>query len=389
MKKLLIVGAGDGGIILSHSVSASDFDITFIDRSDMHYFQPSLLHAALLGTAEKRISKRRLMPRRSKLVMGTVTSVDLANRSVTADGKSYDYDYVVVDTGSRPDYTSIPGHAGLYREFGDFHSDADAASRMYGKVRGFKGGKVVIGPTYPVFKCPPSPVEAAFLFEQQARRAGVTGNTEITYITPLPRAYPAESINEVVEPILKERGIRVLPFFDVDSVDAGARKIVSIEGDELSYDFAALVPPHKGAGVVKDNCDSDGFVNTDKYTLKIGKYYDAFCIGDATNIQTAKSGVTAHLEAKVVAKRLKGIDARFNGRTNCPFETGYGRALFVISSFESPAVKMRPSRMNYAMKKAMAAMAWPALKGYADPIFDAYFAMTNPEKRMAKSAPGA
>lgn len=33
-------------------------------------------------------------------------------------------------------------------------------------------------------------------------------------------------------------------------------------------------------------------------------------------------GSTAHLQAKTVAKIPNGIDAKFDGITNCPFDTG-------------------------------------------------------------------
>ena len=384
MKKLLIIGAGDGGIILSNSLSAKEFDITFIDPESVHYFQPELLHVALEGKKEKSISKLKLIPKKAKLLKKSVQSVDLDNRKVLAEGETFEYDYVVVNTGSKPDYTKIPGHKTLYDEFGDFHSNSDAAKKLYMRLSQFKGGKAVVGVSYPVFKCPPSPVEAVFLLEEFINKKGLKKNTEITFVTPFPRAYPSQPINDIIEPMLKERNVRISTFFDVEEIKTDSKKITSIEGDAIDYDFAAIVPPHRGSGVVKDNCDSDGFVNTDKFKLNIGKYDDAFCIGDATNILTAKSGVTAHLEAKVVAKRLEGIDERFDGRTNCPFETGYGKGTFVISNYEEPAVKLKPNRMNYMMKKTMAMMAWSSLKGSMDFVFDQYFKMTDPKKLNAK-----
>ena len=46
-KKLVIVGCGDGGIMLSHR-TFKDFDVTLIDKSTMHYFQPvSYTHLTL------------------------------------------------------------------------------------------------------------------------------------------------------------------------------------------------------------------------------------------------------------------------------------------------------------------------------------------------------
>ncbi|MEM0160006.1 MAG: FAD-dependent oxidoreductase [Candidatus Micrarchaeaceae archaeon] len=384
MKKLLIVGAGDGGIILANALHGKEFEITLLDPEQRHYFQPLLLSIAFKGAKEKSILKSKLLPRNAKLINAKVNEVDLNERKVTTtDGRAFYYDYVVVDTGSKGDYTKIPGHSDLYNEFGDFHSDTAAAMKLHEKVTSFKGGKAVIGITYPIYKCPPSPMEAALLFEEYINKHGLKDKTEITFITPYPRAYPAEPMNEVVEPIFKKRNINTLTFFDVESIDNKAHKITSIEGDTISYDFAAMVPPHRGAGLVKGMCDADGFVKTDKYTLNIEGYDDAFCIGDATAIATAKSGVTAHLEAMVVKERLLGRDVKFNGRTNCPLETGYGKGTFVIGSYDAPVLKKEPTRLNYMLKLGMAKLAWPALTGKMNWFFDLYFKATDPAKHAS------
>lgn len=60
----------------------------------------------------------------------------------------------------------------------------------------------------------------------------------------------------------------------------------------------------------------------------------------------AKTGVTAHLQAGVVARILMGgEDAKNTGRTNCPFDLGgYGLGTFVIGDYYSPPVVKYPPR---------------------------------------------
>ena len=47
MKNIVILGAGTGGSIVANilikKLSADDFTITVIDRSDKHFYQPGLL----------------------------------------------------------------------------------------------------------------------------------------------------------------------------------------------------------------------------------------------------------------------------------------------------------------------------------------------------------
>jgi sulfide:quinone oxidoreductase len=382
-KKVIIVGAGDGGIILSHRIKKY-FDVTLIDKSTMHYFQPWQLHIAFSGAKEKKIEKIKLIPRGARFINKEVKKVDLANRKVVLDGEELSYDYLVVDTGSRGDYSKIPGHQELFNEFGDFHSNTEAAERLWSKVKSFSGGDAVIGISYPTYKCPPSPNEAAFLFEEYINKHKLKQKTKLMFITPFPRAYPAEQMNEIVEQTMKERNIEIFTFFDVESIDTKNRIINSIEGDKLRYDFAAIVPPHRGAGIVEGFSDNEGFVKTDKFKLNIGDYDDAYCMGDATNIPTSKSAVTAHLESKVIRDRLLGIDSRFNGRTHCPFEFGYRKATFVIGSYDDPVVKLKPSTSMYLMKMGMKYIAWQVIRNQMEWFLEPYFKMTDPKKLSKK-----
>ncbi len=42
-----------------------------------------------------------------------------------------------------------------------------------------------------------------------------------------------------------------MTFFNVESVDPTKRDIYSLEGESLQYDLLIMVPPHRGADVMK------------------------------------------------------------------------------------------------------------------------------------------
>ena len=79
-------------------------------------------------------------------------------------------------------------------------------------------------------------------------------------------------MNEVVEPIMKKRGIEIMTFFDVDRIDPQKRAITSIEGDSISYDLPIVIPAFIGAKIEfapANVVDPDRYVITDKETLRI------------------------------------------------------------------------------------------------------------------------
>jgi len=185
--------------------------------------------------------------------------------------------------------------------------------------------------------------------------------------------------------VLKERGIEVETFFTVDSVDLDNKKLIALEGGEMPFDAAIIVPMHKGPKlkvIPEDVKDEDGFIKADKLTNQVAGFDDAFAIGDASTSTNARTGVTAHLQAKVVERRLRGEAAVNTGRTNCPTELGFGLGTFVISDFKHPPVKLPPMRVFYAMKRFFADAYWDIVKypEFWDPIFDTYFDATSPER---------
>ncbi|MGC8694071.1 MAG: NAD(P)/FAD-dependent oxidoreductase [Candidatus Micrarchaeia archaeon] len=388
MEKIVIVGAGAGGIILANSLDANKFDITLIDKSSVNIFQPAYLYIAFKGAKADIIKPTtKLIKKNIKLKIEGVKKIDLINKQVITDSNTYEYDKLIIATGSITDTSQIKGLSDVNIQFGDYHTNIENAQRVWSNLNRFNGGTIAIGMASPTCKCPPSPLEGVFLTEEFIAKKRLKDKTKIVFFVPYPRAYPAEPMNEIVEPMLKERGIDVYTFFDIDSIDTKNKIIYSIEGDKIQYDLPIIIPPCVGANIEYNPSsvlDSDRFIKADKYTMRIEGFDDAFAIGDATAIPTAKSGVTAHLQAKVIAKILNGIDAKFDGRTNCPFDMAYGKGSFVIGSYTEPVVKYPPSKLNHFMKMMMEKIYWQSLKGTYDLIFDLYFKHTNPAKLNKK-----
>src|SRR5579864_1628182 len=385
MKRVVIVGGGSGATMLANMLDERRFETIVFSKSSAHMFQPALLYVAFKNANPHIIrEERRLLARHVRFIEEPVTRIDLGARTVaTAAGSWYDYDSLVVATGVTTDPDQVPGLRELDQQYGNYHSSVAWAQKVWANLDTFRGGTIVLGQTSPVIKCPPSPVEGMLLTDELVRRRGLRERMRLVFISPYPRPYPAEPMNALVEPIMRERGIEIMPFFAVDRIDPASRTIYSIEGEEVHYDLPILIPPFVGADIAyepADVLDANRFVVTDKQTLRIKGFDDAFAIGDATNLPTSKAGVGAHLEARVVAKLLEGTPAAFNGRTHCAVDLAYGKGTFVIGSYTAPVQKRRPDRLSHLMKMMMAHMYWLSLRGWLEPLFDWYFARTDPDR---------
>ena len=106
--RIVIVGAGFGGLSAAHALGGADADVTVIDRRNYHLFQPLLYQVATAGLSPAQIaSPIRAILRRAanvRVVLGKVTGVDKERRVVRLDDREIPYDTLVLATGSRHAY---------------------------------------------------------------------------------------------------------------------------------------------------------------------------------------------------------------------------------------------------------------------------------------------
>jgi len=389
LKHVVVVGGGTGGTLLANllasklrgEIDSGKIGVTLVSDNPHHVFQPANLEIAFHGAQPQKYIRKQntLLSRRVQFLSEGVEKINIADRHlITSSGNELDYDYLVIATGSVADPSLTPG---LAEASVNFHTSPWDASKVWQALSTFERGKVVLVIAGVPHKCPPAPTEAMFLLDEYFRKRGTRDRVELTFLTPYPHAYPAKTIADIVQPMLEERGVNIIPFFSIDQVDAAGKKVVSLEGEEVPYDLLIAVPPHRGArvAVVSEIGDKDGWIPADKHYMTVNGYDDVYAIGDATNIPISKSGVVAHLQAGIVAHNIAssitGADGKqkYNGRINCPLEVGGGKALFVSGTYTRPPKHMQPTRMRYLMKKSFASLYWLMLKGSLEPIFNIYF----------------
>lgn len=107
--KVVIVGGGFGGISAARALRHANVDVTVVDRTNHHVFQPLLYQVATATLAETDITApiRWLLRKQphTRVVMAEVTGIDVAQRTVHLDdGETLGYDYLVVAAGARHSY---------------------------------------------------------------------------------------------------------------------------------------------------------------------------------------------------------------------------------------------------------------------------------------------
>ena len=108
MPRVVIVGAGFGGLAAAKALSGRDFDVTIIDQHNYHLFQPLLYQVATAGLSPADIASpiRAIVSSAPNLnvVLGKVSGVDTVRREVIAEGRHIPFDYLILATGAQHAY---------------------------------------------------------------------------------------------------------------------------------------------------------------------------------------------------------------------------------------------------------------------------------------------
>jgi len=370
MNRVLILGGGFGGIAtavaLRRQLAPAD-EVVLVERRPTFVMGLRknwvLTGVAPLAAGERRLSA--LEQQGIRVVAGTITSIDPASRSAEVDGERLTGDALVVALGAQRDPDAIPGFGQHAISFYDpAASDAGAAA-----IKGFTGGRIVIGVFGVPYPCPPAPYELALLLTERLAARGIPGGVFV--FTPQVGSLPILGTDGCAsfDGRLAGAGIAFRTKTVATAVEPGA--VLTADGVRIPFNLLLGIPPHRAPQVAAAAglTGPSGWVPVDARTLQT-RFPGVYAIGDMTGIPLTtgvplpKAGVFAHAEGDVVAARIADTfagrepTATFAGQGLCFIETGGGAATTIQGDFfaDPPAVVLGDeSPANLAAKRAFEA----------------------------------
>lgn len=224
--KVVIVGAGFGGLTVAQSLARLPVEVTVIDRHNFHYFQPLLYQVATaaLSPADIAWPIRGILKRQTNttVLMANVSGIDTDQRLVHAGPVTVPYDYLVLATGATHSYFGHPEWASVAPGLKQIE-DATAIRRRI--LMAFEQAELIEGVeerrrllTFVVVGGGPTGVEMAGAIAEVAHHALPA---EFRRIDP-----------HATRVILIEAGPRLLPTFPED-LSAYARRALERMGVEV------------------------------------------------------------------------------------------------------------------------------------------------------------
>jgi NADH dehydrogenase len=332
--RVVIVGAGFGGLSTAVGLARTNVDVVLIDRHNYHLFQPLLYQVATAGLSPTDIASpiRAILHRQrnATVLMGAVTGIDRAGRAVLIGEKRVPYDYLVLSTGARHAYFGHPE----WEAFAPGLKTVDDATNMRRRVL----------MAFELAESGDDESERAALLTFVIVGAGPTGVELSGAIAELAHTTLESDFRRIdtsmTRIVLVEAGARILPSFPEKLASAAARALarlgvevrlghpvtecdsrgVVVAGEQLAARtvlWAAGVAASPVARWLDTPADRAGRVSVGR-DLSVAGHREIFVIGDAASALGADGkalpgvAAVAKQQGRFVAKL---IAARAVGRT--------------------------------------------------------------------------
>ncbi|MBT5230047.1 MAG: CBS domain-containing protein [Methylococcales bacterium] len=351
MKHIVILGAGTGGVLVANTLRSElnlkEWQITIIDKSDQHFYQPGLLFIPFKLYGYDKIDDiarpiKKPLPDDIHFVKADINLIDHEKQTVETSEGDYVYDWLITSLGCQATASAVEGLAkSMGNDVFTFYQP-DSAVAFQQPLEDLKEGRLLINIAEMPIKCPVAPIEFAFLADYFYTLKGVRDNIDISLVTPYSGAFTKPVANKILSKTAREKRINVVPNFSLGRVDGDNKTIHSFEGSSLDYDLLCSIPPNLGPEVAdtSDLGDGTGYFLTDPRTLKSRKAERVFVLGDNSNVSTSKAGSVAHFEAETVVNNLlreirgEQVLQSFDGHANCFIETGHHKAMLLDFNYD-------------------------------------------------------
>jgi sulfide:quinone oxidoreductase len=411
MAHVVVLGAGTGGMPAAYELReelGKEHKVTVINASDHFQFVPSNPWVGVGWRKRDDITFPIEKPLKNKgidFVAGTVSRIDTeGNRLELANGKSVDYDYLVITTGPKLAFEEVPGSGPVGHTVSICTIDhAEKAQTGYEKLLD-DPGHVIVG-AMPFASCFGPAYEYAFIMDADLRKRKLRKKVPMTFVTSEPYIGHlglggVGDSRGMLESELRDHDIKWITNAKVTRVEEGKMFVEEcndagekIRDHELAFKYSMMLPAFKGVdcvAAVEGLCNPRGFVIVDEFqrSPKYKNIYSAgVCIAippvEATPVPTGAPKTGYMIESMVTAlvhnihDELAGKEITHKGTWNaiCLADMGDTGAAFV-------ALPQIPPRNVAWMKKGkwvhLAKIAFEKYfirkmkKGTSEPVYEKY-----------------
>lgn len=313
MKRVVIVGGGIAGMTVAKTLLEGKMqaEITVVNSAPHYFAGPS---RPLLLTGEQSLDRivrsyEEVARRGVKVMVGTVYSVDPANRKVrlvggyASDGgvKELQYDYLVLAPGVVLDGSGITGYDKYRGNVLNVYDPGRVRTLKERVWKAEKGTVVVYAPKAP-YRCAPAPTETATLIDAVLRHRGVRDKFRIIHIDANDKTQPPV-IADVVAELYRKLGIELV--VNQEIAEIGENYVVTKSGERYNYDILAMLEPNRTPKFIAEAGLGENWISVrGPQDLRHPKFDDVLAAGDAASLPFPKNQEIAFESALFAANKI-------------------------------------------------------------------------------------
>src|ERR1700693_1169998 len=304
--RIIIVGAGFGGLAAAKALKNTPSEITLIDRTNHHLFQPLLYQVATAALTPSQIAtpSRSILrdQKNTTVILGEVTGVDKDQKNVLvsdADRQNVPvaYDYLILATGATHSYF---GHNEFEAFAPGLKSLADAEAARNRILQAFEEAEAEEDPsrhrdllTFILVGAGPTGVEMAGALAVLVRttlksdfRRIDPASARIVLVDMAPRVLPpfSEDLSKAAKQRLEKLGVEVRLGHSVDQIDADGIVVAGERIPSKTVIWTAGVAPSPAGKWLQTETDRAGRVRVQS-DLTVPGYPEIFVIGDTASFE--------------------------------------------------------------------------------------------------------
>jgi sulfide:quinone oxidoreductase len=341
MKKIVIIGAGVGGLPMAYELReelGKKHQITVVSDSPTFQFVPSNPWVAVNWRAREEICVEVEKPLRKHGIdfsSAGLKKLDAENNRVElGDGGILDYDYLVLATGPRLAFDEISGLGPSRFTQSVCHVDHAEHAREAWETFVENPGPIIVGAAQGA-SCFGPAYEFAFIMDADLRKRKIRDKVPITYISPEPYIghMGLDGVGDsktLLESEFRERHINWITNAKILNVEKNTMQVAECndQGEEvrqhsLPFNYSMILPAFTGIGPlmnIKGLVNPRGFVVVDDYQRNPA-YQNIYAVGVCVAIAPQKptpvpTGVpkTGYMIESMVAATVENIAADIDGK---------------------------------------------------------------------------
>ncbi|HUQ35585.1 MAG TPA: NAD(P)/FAD-dependent oxidoreductase [Aestuariivirga sp.] len=289
--RIVILGAGFGGLNAAKKMGQMNADITLVDVNNYHLFQPLLYQVATAGLSPNQVATpiRQILSRQQNttVIMDNVIDIDLDKSEVVTTEQRIGFDFLVVATGSRHAYFGHDEWEGAAPGLKRIEDATDIRKRL---LLAFEKAEAMANYdakppnlTFVVVGGGPTGAEMAGAIAELARH---------TLVRDFRKIVPSSA-----RVVLVEAGARILPTFPERLSESAENQLQWLGVEVLTSDPV-------------NRCDQTGV------TLKSGKVIEAVTVVWAAGVMASPAALWLKANMDRAGRVIVGSDLKLPGHDN-------------------------------------------------------------------------